>query len=193
MNFFNFFRKITNKTDSQVDAKINSQNVSKTNNFGKTITYNSSTTLIEVLNYMKENASQLGIQFNQPATEIEIENFKNIKIELPKDFKILYEFCNGFETDDILFRLIPLSEIIEHQKDDYLISDNSFHFTEYLIYCDMWSVEINQENIEDYKIYHKVEDVFVLTNSITEFLCVFINKGVYDGLYPWEEEKRINN
>jgi hypothetical protein len=192
MNFFNFFRKKIKKIDSQVDAKRNIEVVGKVNNSEKTIIYNSSTTLIEVLNFIKENSSHLGIQLNEPATDIEIDNFKNIKIELPKDFKILYSYCNGFETNEDLFRLIPLNEIIENGKDNYLISDNSFHFTEYMIYCDMWSVDINPENIEEYKIYNKVEDAVFLTNSITEFLCVFINKGIYDGLYLWKEEK-LNN
>jgi hypothetical protein len=184
MKLFNFFKVKTNKTDAQVDI-----NHGKVNNPEIKINYNSSTTLIEVLNFIRDNSVDLGIQLNKPATDTDLENLKNNKIELPEDFKILYKFCNGFETNEDLFRLIPLDEIIENRRDNYLISDNSFHFTEYLIYCDMWSVDTNPQNIEEYKVYHKTDDVVFLTNTITEFLCVFINKGIYDGLYQWTEEK----
>lgn len=189
MKFFNFFKVKTNKTDAQVDINRTIENNGQVNNPELQIPYNSSTTLIEVLNFIKDHSLDLGIQLYKPATYTDIENLKNIKIELPEDFKILYKFCNGFETNEDMFRLIPLDEIIERGKDKSLISNNSFDFSEYLIYCDMWSVYINPQNIEEYKVYNQADDVVVLTNSITEFLCVFINKGLYDGLYDWREEK----
>lgn len=189
LKLFNFFKVKSNKTDAQVDIHRTMENHGKVNNPEVKINYNSSTTLIEVLNFIKDHSLELGIQLNKPATDIDIENLKSIKIELPEDFKVLYKFCNGFETNEDLFRLIPIYEIIENGKNHYLISDYSFHFTEYLIYCDMWSVDINPQNIEEYKIYNQAEGVVVLTNSITEFLSVFINKGLYDGLYDWREEK----
>ncbi|GGF01697.1 hypothetical protein GCM10011518_08930 [Flavobacterium limi] len=192
MKLFNFFKIKSNKTDVQVEIKRSTENHGKVNNPEVKIDYNSSTTLIEVLNFIKDHSLELGIQLNKPATDTDIENLKNIKIELSEDFKVLYKFCNGFETNEDIFRLIPLDEIIENGKDNYLISDHSFHFTEYLIYCDMWSVDINPKNIEEYKLYNKADEVVVLTNSITEFLCVFINKGLYDGLYEWGEEKSNN-
>ena len=193
MKFFDFLRAKTKKTEVQVDVNRITDNVEEANNSKEKITYNSSTTLIEVLNFIRDNSSYVGIELNKPATDIEIENFRNSKTELPEDFKLLYKFCNGFETDEDLFRLIPLDEIIENEDDSYLISDKSFHFTEYMIYSNMWSVDINVDNINSYRIYNKEEEVVFLTTSLTEFLCVFINKGLYDGLYRWGEvKKKIN-
>jgi hypothetical protein len=148
------------------------------------------TQLLTVLDYIRKNSANIGIQLNKPATSIEIDTFENQKVKLPDDFKLLYQFSNGFETDHDLFRLIPLDEIIENGLDrSYLISDTSFHFTEYMIYSEMWSVDISKDNINDYWIYNKAETVVYLTNSLAEFLCVFINKGIYDGLYGWREMK----
>ena len=141
------------------------------------------------MTFIKDNTSFVGIELNKPATEDEIEFFESNKIQLPQDFKTMYKFSNGFETDEDLFRLIPLNEIINNGKDSYCISETSFHFTEYMIYCDMWTVEINPKNVDDYRIYNKADNVVYLTNSITEFLCVFINKGIYGGLYEWREMK----
>jgi len=154
------------------------------------IAFNSTTKLFDVLYFIKDNSTLVGIELNKPATENEIDFFENNKIKLPQDFKNLYKFINGFETVEDLFRLIPLNEITDNGIDNYCISDTSFHFTEYVIYCDMWTVEINPNDIESYKIYNKADNVVYLTNSLAEFLCVFINKGIYKGLYEWREKKQ---
>jgi sRNA-binding regulator protein Hfq len=152
------------------------------------ITYNSTTTLSDVLNFIRDNSNQLGIYLINGASDNEIEHFEKYKMVLPDDFVKLYKFSNGFETDEDIFRLIPLDEILNNEKDDYLISNNSFHFTEYMIYCDMWTVDINPKNRNDYRIYNKVDDIVFLTTSIAEFLIIFINKGLYEGLYQWRED-----
>ncbi|WP_153799748.1 SMI1/KNR4 family protein [Foetidibacter luteolus] len=190
MKFFNFFRTKSHRTASHLKEQSVENNFTKPD-IKEKIIYNSDTTLLDVLNYIRDNSVQTGIQLNKPATQIEIGNFENQKAELPDDFKLLYKFSNGFETDHDLFRLIPLDEIIENGLDkSYLVSDTSFHFTEYMIYSDMWSVDISKHNINDYKIYNKTDTVVYLTNSLTEFLCVFINDGIYDGLYGWRETKQ---
>jgi len=191
MKLFNFFRKKAHKAILQSDPDpIENYSDNSEETKGK-ILYNADTSLLEVLNYIKDYSSQIGIQLNSPATDIEISAFENQKIELPEDFKLLYKLSNGFETDQDLFRLIPLNEIIENGLDkSYLVSDSSFHFTEYMIYSDMWSVDISKENVNDYRIYNKADTVIYLTNSLAEFLCVFINKGIYDGLYEWREMKQ---
>ena len=58
-----------------------------------------------------------------------------------------------------------------------------------MIYSDMWSVDISKENTNNYRIYNKTDTVVYLTSSLAEFLCVFINEGIYDGLYGWREMK----
>ena len=191
MKFFNFFKKKTHKTVTQFDMSPIESNPDKFDIIEEKIVYSSGTTLLDVLNYIKDNSFKIGIQLNKPATNVEIETFENRKVKLSDDFKVLYKFSNGFETDHDLFRLIPLDEVIENGLDkSYLISNNSFHFTEYMIYSDMWSVDISDINVNEYKIYNKTDNVVYLTNSLAEFLCVFINKGIYDGLYEWRERKQ---
>lgn len=189
MKLLNFFRKKIHHAEfvtSLVTKNVKNLEITK-----EKISYNPDTTLLEVLNYIKDNSVNIGIQLNKPATDDEIEIFGKQKVKLPEDFKLLYKCCNGFETDHDLFRLIPLDEIIENSLDkSYLTNENSFHFTEYMIYSDMWSVDINHDNIDDYKIYNKTGNVVYLTNSLAEFLCVFINKGIYDGLYEWRKKKQ---
>jgi hypothetical protein len=191
MKFFNFFKTKSNRTASHVQEQSAENNFTKPDIKKEKIIYNSDTTLLDVLNYIKDNSEHIGIELNKPATQIEVENFETQKVELPDDFKLLYKFSNGFETDHDLFRLIPLEEIIENGLDkSYLISDTSFHFTEYMIYSDMWSVDVNKDNINSYRIYNKTDTVVFLTNSLAEFFCVFINEGIYDGLYGWREMKQ---
>ena len=194
MKLFNFFSKKGLKKVAQSDSNLIEKHFEKFDDKKEKIFYNSDTSLLEVLNYIKDNTFNIGIQLNKPATDIEIETFGNQKVALPEDFKLLYKFSNGFETDHDLFRLIPLDEIIENGLDkSYLISDTSFHFTEYMIYSDMWSVDINNTTVNDYRIYNKTDNVLYLTNSLAEFLCVFINKGIYDGLYEWRESNKPDN
>lgn len=183
MKFFNFFK--SKQKERGVKINNSSKLVQPVNN----IEFNSTTKLIDVLSFIKENPNFNAIKLNKPAGENDIDFFeKSKKIKLPKDFKTLYKFSNGFETDEFLFRLIPLNEIIDNGKDNYCINDNSFHFTEYMIYSDMWTVEIDTNNNENYKIYHKTNNIVYLTNSLTEFLCVYINKGINDGLYEWRDK-----
>lgn len=141
-----------------------------------------------MLDFINDNSTLIGIYLNGGASDAEINHFEQNKFVLPDDFKLLYKFTNGFETDEDIFRLIPLDEIIDNKKDDYLISDYSFHFTEYMIYSDMWTADIDVKIKNSYRIYNKADDVVFLTNSIAEFLITFINKGIYDGLYQWRED-----
>lgn len=190
MKLFNFFSPKAKSKKTQRDNNLNLESFELNKHRNDKITFNSTTTLIDVLTFIKENTSQVGIKLNKQATKSEIDFFENSKIKLPQDFKTLYNFSNGFETDEDLFRLIPLNEIIYNGNDDYCTSETSFHFTEYMIYSDMWTVEINLNDIENYKVYNKADNIVYLTNSLAEFFCVFINKGIYDGLYQWREDKQ---
>lgn len=121
-----------------------------------------------------------------------VENFYNIT--LPDDFKELYYFTDGFETDEDMFNMIPLKDIIE-DKDRH--SEAAFYIAEYMIYSDMWQLEINPDNCNDYKIFIEADyNKIVLTNSLGEFISRFLKAGVFgaDGLYDWkvqEESKPI--
>jgi hypothetical protein len=118
-----------------------------------------------------------------------VENTYNIT--LPDDFKEFYRFADGFETDEDIFNMIPLKYIIEnkHRK-----GGAAFYIAEYMIYSDMWQLEINPNNCNDYKIiiwanYNKL----VLTNSLGEFISRFLKGGVFGtgGLYEWQDEVEL--
>ncbi|MEP5338291.1 MAG: SMI1/KNR4 family protein [Algibacter sp.] len=147
----------------------------------------------EIIEFIKVNKNELKISLYKGASELEIFDFEEIEMKLPDDIKKFYSFTNGFESAEDLFRIIPLDEIIEKGNDDYLISNTSFHIAEYMTYCDMWSVNVDSTNNNEYEIYNKADDIVKLTNSFVEFLEVFLNGGVFEneGLYDWR--KNINN
>jgi hypothetical protein len=109
-------------------------------------------------------------------------------VMLPDDFKTLYRFSDGFETDEDIFNMIPLAEIRSNQEGD---KDSPLYVAEYMIYSDMWWLEINPDNCNDYKIMVESNgNQLVLTNSLAEFIDRFLKGGVFDpgGLYEWHEE-----
>ncbi len=127
-----------------------------------------------------------------------IEEFEQqMQFKLPDDLKTFYQCCNGFESAEDLFRLVPLDEVLERiswDKRDNRINElkpNQFYLAEYLIYCDMWTIEIDLIEAGSYKIISDVNTRVetVLTHSFAEFLVRFLTGGVYDesGLYKWGE------
>ena len=60
-----------------------------------------------------------------------------------------------------------------------------------MIYSDVWQLDINPENYNDYKIiYNDPYNKLVLTTSLAEFISRFLEGGVFDkrGLYEWHDE-----
>ena len=189
MNFFNFFNFFKSKKEQNNNIRTNeltteNQEIRTKLHYELTET----TSINDVINFIDKNKAKLGFTLNAKATENEIANFEKNKIHLPDDLKTFYSFSNGLETDEDLFRIIPLKEIIENGHDEYLINPTSFHIAEYLIYCEMWTIDIDLENRNNYRIYNKSEEIVILTNSFAEFLVRFINGGIYDGLYKWQVE-----
>jgi hypothetical protein len=136
-----------------------------------------------------KNKAQLGITLYPPTSNKEIEDFENsIKIKLPEDIKTFYKFCNGFESNEDMFRIIPLEEILSSWE-DYTGSD--FYIAEYMVYCDIWIFSTIGDN--NYKIC--THDKTILTDSFTEFLHRFIIGGVFEkaGLYDWAETLNKSN
>lgn len=150
-----------------------------------TLLYTPATTIDDVLCFIYKHQSALGITLYQEASEQALLAFENSKTQLPDDIKYFYGFCNGFEFAEDMFRIIPLEEIVNEPS----LTNNCFYIAEYLIYCDVWTLDINAANNNDYKIYSEATSRVVLTNSFAEFLTVFVNGGVYDGLYNWREQK----
>lgn len=148
--------------------------------------------ITDIISRIKANKDELGITLFAPASSKEIAHFESaMHVKLPDDFVEFYSFTNGFESEENMFRIIPLDEIIDNLKapDTYTVQPTDFHFAEYLIYSDMWTININPVEKNDYNIYNKAENVIRLTNSFAEFLDTFLNGDVFDGLYEWR--KRI--
>ena len=147
----------------------------------------------DIIAKLSTNLSSYDITLYPPASEQDLISFENqIKCPLPDDFKAMYLFCNGFESAEDLFRIIPLDEIGERLSE---YEPNRFAFAEYLIYCDVWEIEINPSNPAEYWISNQGKDFRLLTKSLGEFLDRFLAKGVFGdgGLYSWHDEVDIRN
>jgi len=147
-------------------------------------------TITNCIERIKTEQKALGITLFVPASTAEIQNFENIMgVKLPADLVKFYSFSNGFESEEDLFRIIPLDEIYNFKDSDTgTVGPNDFHIAEYMTYCDSWTININAANSEDYKIYNMAENVITLTNSFPEFLDTFLKDGVFGGLYNWREK-----
>ena len=112
-------------------------------------------------------------------------------ITLPDDFKEFYRFSDGFETDEDIFNMIPLIAIIQYKDKK---NSARFYIAEYMIYSDMWQLEINPDNSNDYKIFIEANyNKIVLTTSLAEFIDRFLKGGVFGpgGLYEWQQEVEL--
>jgi hypothetical protein len=149
-------------------------------------------TINDIINIIQLKKNSLGITLYNGATSGDLSYFeKKIGVKLPDDVRAFYSFCNGFESEEDMFRIIPLNEIMENcnsSRDTFLSGKSDFHFAEYLIYCDMWTLSIDLENNNDYFIYNTAQTEVTLTKSLPEFLSEFLNGGVFDGLYKWREK-----
>jgi hypothetical protein len=147
-------------------------------------------TIEDIINRIKTHREKLGITLYAPASSSDLIKFQEIRhVTLPDDIKTFYSFSNGFESNEDMFRIIPLEEIVDNMKDRdaFTESNGDFHIAEYMIYCDMWTLHIDSNDSNHYKIYNKTVNTIELTNSFSEFVNVFLNKGVFDGLYSWRE------
>lgn len=127
-----------------------------------------------------------GIDVNRPASRRDIETFQQkIGFKLPQDFIEFYSICNGFGCTDDIFNMTPLDEIMLY-RDHY--GNDWFHFAEYMINLEHWSLRINGENA--YEIYYTGEKKIVLTTSLLEFLERFFQGNVFEpgGLNEWREK-----
>lgn len=110
-------------------------------------------------------------------------------IRLPEDFKSFYRFTNGFEIDEDIFNMIPLDEMISNSKDDQRPA-----IAEFMIYSDLWYLEIDDTDADQYQIYvisHDAEKI-ILTNSLADFILSALNGSVCEpgGLYEWQKETK---
>ena len=144
----------------------------------------------DIITKIQSNQNELAITLYNAASASDITRFEKAKrIKLPEDIKQFYTFCDGFESAEDMFRIIPLNEILENVQDRYIVGRKDFHIAEYMIYCDMWTVTIDNQVNNNYSIYRKTDGGrLILTESFACFLDRFLLGGVFHGLYKWEEE-----
>jgi hypothetical protein len=136
----------------------------------------------ELILAIQQKHKKNGITFNRPASQAEINEFeKIIGWKLPADFREFYSICNGFECTEDLFNMTSLVNIRDYGK-------NWFHFAEYMIYSDMWSLRKKDDG--GYEIFNQGVFNTIFTSSLQEFLETFLRGGVLEkgGLYDWHEE-----
>jgi hypothetical protein len=146
-------------------------------------------TMREVIEAILQKHKKYGITLNRPASELEIQKFeRKLGFPLPFDFKEFYSTCNGFECTEDIFKMASLEDALKYQQD---YGENWFHFAEYMIYSDMWSLRIKDDG--GYEIFNKDDTEIVLTTSLQEFLERFLRGNVFEngGLYEWQEELKL--
>lgn len=119
---------------------------------------------------------------NPPATPEAIAAFeKKVGFQLPDDFREFYSFCNGFGVDEDIFNMNSLEDVLSYESH---YGENWFHFAEYMINSEMWTVRIKPSGA--YEIIYDTENL-VLTGSLNEFLSHFLEGNVFDygGLMYW--------
>ena len=142
-------------------------------------------TINEALELLKFYNGPFELKLHPGANEALIKKVEDTYgVTLSEDFKTLYRFSDGFEIDEDILNMIPLTEMISNKA-----ANEPIWIAEYMIYCDMWGLEINPDNPNDYSI--STTDGTVLTSSLAEFIERFLKGGVFEigGLYRWVDEK----
>ncbi|WP_343532188.1 SMI1/KNR4 family protein [Pedobacter sp.] len=143
----------------------------------------------QIVNLIQQKHQDNGFEINAPAKLSDIANFETqMGFSLPTDFKEFYLTCNGFGCNEDIFNMIPLSEIMQENRNN---ADNWFYIAEYMVYSDMWGVRI--ESNGEYEIFIDEHKDKPLTSSLSEFLQRFLKGNVFDkgGLYDWQNELGI--
>ncbi|WP_426669399.1 SMI1/KNR4 family protein [Mucilaginibacter sp. McL0603] len=145
--------------------------------------------ITESIELLKAYNGPLGLTLHTGASEELIKKVESTcDVILPDDFKTFYRFTDGFETIEDIFNMIPLDEIGENHKK----GDNELWIAEYMIYSDMWELEVNPKDPNDYAIFNVdgEKEKIILTKSLAEFIVRFLKGGVFEtaGLYAWRDE-----
>lgn len=145
----------------------------------------------DLLAALQTNLAQTDITLYPGTSAQSIRRFEQqLNRPLPDDFRAFYSCCDGFESAEDLFRVVPLDEILSH-PDNYQ-PGGRFTIAEYLIYSDTWEVELlgGPDSAAYHIVYAYKGREVVLTDSLAEFLGRFLRGGVFgaDGLYAWAEQ-----
>jgi hypothetical protein len=146
--------------------------------------------ITEAIQILKFYRGPLGLTLHEPANEAQISEVELVfGITLPADFKTFYRFTDGFQTEEDMFNMMPLAEILDGKQ---RYKDDPLYFAEYMIFCDSWSLNIGELNDGEYTIIAGDPEgkQISLTNSLGEFIRRFLNGGVFEigGLSAWADE-----
>ncbi|MDQ0637473.1 hypothetical protein QF042_001038 [Pedobacter sp. W3I1] len=129
----------------------------------------------------KREVKKLGITLNDPCSDEDLADLESkLSFPLPLDLIDFYKFCNGFETDDYLFRIVPIAEAVDYRSE---LKSNTFYFAEYMIYSDQWLIQLREGG--QYEIIndnHGSQDMTVQTTSILKFLEIYLTEGLFSKL-----------
>ncbi|WP_215225772.1 SMI1/KNR4 family protein [Echinicola shivajiensis] len=151
--------------------------------------------IADVIRTLKEGNHNQVVTLKPAVSESDILSFEQrLNLRLPTELREFYRFSNGFETEELLFRILPLEEILE-QKDEY--EKDEFYIAEYLIYSDIWTLRVNKltGQLSIYNSDHSSRHWMFLTNSFSEFITRFLNYGLFEehGLYDWVNEEKADS
>ena len=143
----------------------------------------------DILTKIAAEQTRLGITLYPGVSDEQITSFQQkTNRHLPQDFRALYQFTDGFLSEEDHFRIIPLQEM---EIGIVNCSNNHLEFAEYHSHCDTWWMETTEGGAEyTIKVARFNGHVITLCHSLEEFLRRFIKGGVFekDGLYDWAEE-----
>lgn len=90
----------------------------------------------------------LEIKLNPSATTEDICKLESaVGHVLPEEIKSFYSYCNGFDTEDWIFNVLSIEQILYYK---FELELSEFYFAEYMIYTDDWRIKI--ENSDTYFI-----------------------------------------
>lgn len=139
----------------------------------------------------KHSVKKLGITLNDPCSDEDITDLESkLSFPLPPDLIDFYTICNGFETLDFLFRVVPLSEAVDYRSE---LNSNTFHFAEYMIYSDQWLIKIGEGG--SYEILnnnHGSQEMMVQATSVLNFLETYLREGLFSKLTDNSFWDRLN-
>nr|WP_276903582.1 SMI1/KNR4 family protein [Pedobacter kyonggii] len=129
----------------------------------------------------KDEVNELDITFNAPCSDEDLADLESkLSFPLPPDLIEFYTFCNGFNTYDHLFRVIPVHEAVDYKSE---LANNVFHFAEYMIYSDQWLIQLQEGG--QYEVInddHGTQEMVVQTTSILKFLEIYLTEGLFSKL-----------
>ncbi len=149
----------------------------------------------DVIEKFRNNGTEQKYRFGSSASDNLVKEAEEIfGGKLTEDINYFYKNINGIESnDDYCFRIVPLNEVIDFYLDN---ENHGFVFAEYLIYCDLWELEISGTENKIISYVPDKENKEILyrvtwSENFTEFLNLYFERGL-EGLIDRASELSLN-